>query len=97
MALKLVGSRDKVAFTLTPNEDNAWASWEGQSLPWCENLGYRLLLSPGRYRVESPAGFDLLTSVWASQGTDVLVDSTEAFKIYGDNSKAGVFYITRLA
>jgi|GEM_PF-7120821 len=97
MALRLVGSRDQAAFTLTTNEGNAWASWEGQSLPWCENLGYRLALLPGRYRVESPAGFELLTSGWASQGTDVLVEATDGAKIYGDNSKTGVFYITRLA
>lgn len=97
MALKLVGSRDQAAFTLTEKAGSSWASWSGETLAWCENQGYRLSLSPGRYRVESPTGFELLADGWASQGADVLVESTGDAKIYGDNTKVGVFYITRLA
>ena len=97
MALRLVSTRDQTAYTCTAAQ-GAWASWEGQSLPWCTNGGYRLILTPGRYRVESPSGFELNTNGWATQGKDALVDyQAGEIRIYANSQETGTFFITRLA
>lgn len=96
MALKQISSPQIAAFTATSGT-SSWAEWKGASTPWCTNGNYRLILTPGRYRVESPNGFELNINGWATQGKDTLVEHQEEAKIYAKNEETGIFYITRLA
>ena len=96
MALKHVQSAQIVTFAATANPASDWAAWKGASTPWCTNGNYRLILAPGRYRVESPNGFELNTNGWAAQGKDTLVEHQDEAKIYANNEETGIFYITRL-
>ncbi|MDK7049100.1 hypothetical protein QP324_11010 [Corynebacterium sp. UMB0012] len=95
MALKKISSPQIAAFTATPST-GSWARWEGQSTTWCANQNYRLVLAPGRYRVESPQGFELYTDAWSTQGKDVLITSTIEPMIYAKKDATGTIYITRL-
>ena len=102
MALKLVGSRDQAAFTLTDN-GSAWSTVGVSRVPWAEHSSVNIRLDPGRYKVEA-LGLRYITtysvSPWASTGdlpmpTAYLETHESGTRIYAKG--AGTIIITRLA
>ncbi|OFN33604.1 hypothetical protein [Corynebacterium sp. HMSC072A04] len=101
MALRLVGSRDQTAFTLSDNGD-AWAAPSESRVPWAE-AGSSIRLAPGRYRIDTVGARYAATysvSPWASTGdlempTAYLETHESGTRLYFRGG--GTVFITRLA
>ena len=101
MALKLVGSRDQTAFTLTDNGD-AWATPSVSRVPWAA-AGANIRLDPGRYRIDTVgARFVTTYSVSPWQATGNLAMPTAYLETHESGTRlycqgGGIVFITRLA
>lgn len=102
MALKLVGSRDQTAFTLTDN-GSAFSTVSDSRVHWAESSSANIRLDPGRYKVEALGPNYVTTysvSPWASTGdlpmpTAYLETHESGTRIYAKGG--GTIIITRLA
>lgn len=102
MALRLVGSRDQAAFTLTDNGD-AFTAVSDSRVHWAECTSVSIRLDPGRYKVEALDLRYITTysvSPWASTGdlampTAYLETHESGTRIYAKGG--GTIIITRLA
>lgn len=102
MALRLVGSRDQAAFTLT-DKGSAFSTVGDSRVPWAEPSSVSILLGPGRYKVEA-LGLRYVTtysaSPWVPTGdleipTAYLETHESGTRIYAKGG--GTIIITRLA
>jgi len=102
MALKLIGSRDQVAFTLTDN-GSTWAAASASRVHWATVSSSSIDILPGRYKVETlgPSTVSAYSAVpWAKMGdleipTAYLEAHESGTRIYAKGG--GTIIITRLA
>lgn len=102
MALKLIGSRDQAAFTLTDNGDS-WVTPPVSRVPWMESSSTNIRLYPGRYKVETLGPNYVTTysvSPWSATGdleipTAYLETHESGARLYLKGG--GTVIITRLA
>lgn len=102
MALKLVGSRDQVAFTLIGNA-SAFSTVSDSRVHWAEASSTNIRLAPGRYKLETLGANYVTTysvSPWSATGdleipTAYLETHESGTRIYAKGG--GTIIITRLA
>lgn len=102
MALRLIGSRDSAAFTLSNNGD-AWSGVSDSRVPWAEMTGTNIRLDPGRYRIDTiGARYVTAYSVSPWSATGDLATPTAYLETHESGSRlyfrgGGTVFITRLA
>lgn len=102
MALKLIGSRDQAAFTLTDN-GGGWSSVSDSRVHWATVSSSSIDILPGHYKVETlgPSTVSAYSAVpWAKMGdleipTAYLEAHESGTRIYAKGG--GTIIITRLA